>query len=221
MNLAEQAVFPLLRDTGLRRYLADAQLGELERRCRPSVQGAGATVFREGETAETFCVLLKGSVELRARPPGRRAYRTIEVVRPPCSFGDEALFGGTYRAGARTLETTELLTLSRAAFDRLSKERPAIAAGLLRYAGACLLQTLRRSAILTHAPAEVSLRALLTELASATDRADAESVTLRITHAQLAGVLHLSRETVSRLLARLAEEGAVQVGRGIIRVMRT
>jgi CRP-like cAMP-binding protein len=219
-SLTEQAPSSLLRDTGLGRYLTEGQLRALERHCRASVRQAGATLFRQGEPAESFCLLLRGSVELRARPPGRRAFRTIEVVLPPCPFGDEALFGGDYRAAARTLEITELLTLSRPAFERLSEEDPAIASGLLRYAGACLLQSLRRSAILTHAPADVSLRALLSELASARDRVDGGAATLRITHAQLAGVLHLSRETVSRMLGHLAEEGAVQVGRGVIRFRR-
>jgi CRP-like cAMP-binding protein len=43
-------------------------------------------------------------------------------------------------------------------------------------------------------------------------------VPIHITHAQLAGVLHLSRETVSRMLGQMAEEGAVELGRGNIRV---
>lgn len=213
------AMFPLLRETGLRRYLTDIQLKELERYCRASARKRGATVFRQGEPAGGFYLVVEGSVELRARPPGRRVYRTVEVVRPACSFGDEALFGpGRYLAGARTLEATKLLMLSRAAFDRLSGAHPAIASGVLRCAGACLIQTVRRSAILTQSPADVALRTLLVELASARPGTDGRPASLQITHAQLAGVLHLSRETVSRTLNQLEEQGQVELGRGVIRI---
>jgi CRP-like cAMP-binding protein len=76
----------------------------------------------------------------------------------------------------------------------------------------------RRSAILTQSPADVGLRQLLIELSRATAEAEGHPVPLRITHAQLAGVLHLSRETVSRMLAQMAGEGRVELGRGVIRV---
>jgi CRP-like cAMP-binding protein len=214
------ATFSLLRETELRRFLTDIQLKELERYCRASARKRGATVFRQGEPADSFYLLAEGSVELRARPPGRRVYRTVEVVRPACSFGDEALFGpGHYLAGARTLEATNLLMLSRPAFDRLAGAHPAIASGVLRCAGACLLQTIRRSAILTQSPADVALRTLLVELSSPRSNSDRRPPPLHLTHAQLAGVLHLSRETVSRMLGQLEKEGQVELGRGVIRVL--
>jgi CRP-like cAMP-binding protein len=214
------ATFPLLRETELRRFLTDLQLRELERYCRASARRRGVTVFRQGEPADSFYLVAEGSVELRARPPGRRVYRTVEVVRPTCSFGDEALFGpARYLAGARTLEATKLLMLSRPAFDRLAGAHPAIASGVLRSAGACLIQTVRRSAILTQSPADVAMRMLLVELSSSRSRPDGRLHSLRITHAQLAGVLHLSRETVSRMLGQLEEQGQVELGRGIIRVL--
>jgi CRP-like cAMP-binding protein len=213
------AALPLLRETGLGRYLSDTQLRELQRYCRASGRRRGVTVFRQGETADGFYLVVEGSVELRARPPGRRVYRTVDVVPPACSFGEETLFGpGRYLAGARTLESTKLLMLSRPAFDRLSGAHPAIAFGVLRCAGSCLIQTIRRSAILTQSPAEVAVRMLLAELASARPRAGDRPASLRITHAQLAGVLHLSRETVSRTLNQLEQQGQVELGRGVIRV---
>jgi CRP-like cAMP-binding protein len=219
-SLAEQtATFPLLRETRLREYLSEAQLKEMERFCRAMVRKPGATIFRQGEPAETFFLLVEGSVELRARPPGRRVYRTVEIVRASCSFGDEALLGEPeYLTSARALERVELLALSGSAFDRVTASQPAIATGILRCAGSCLVASRRRSAILTQAPAEVGLRLLLTELAGPGDRGG-RSTPLRITHAQLAGALHLSRETVSRILSQMEEEGTVKLGRGMISVL--
>jgi CRP-like cAMP-binding protein len=214
--------FPLLRSTDLHRFLSEIQLKELEHYCRTATRKAGTTLFRQDEGAENLYVLVEGTVELRARPPGRRVYRTVELIRSGCTFGDEAVFQSpTYLSSARALEQVKLLVLPRTAFDRLTESRPDIAVGVLRCSGGCLLETVRRAAILTQAPADVALRMLLDELAATTGARNGRPAPVRITHAQLAGVLHLSRETVSRMLGQLAAQGSIELGRGVIRYRRT
>lgn len=216
--LARQSGFRLLRKAELSKFLSATALKELERFGKDLSRKPGSTIFRQGEPAENLYLVLEGSVELRARPPGRRAYRTVEVVGDGCTLGDEAILGEHgYLAGARTLDKVKLMTFSSQAFDRLAETRPEIAIGLLKCAGSCLIQTIRRSAILTQAPAEVALDLLLRELAM-DGRGRDGSVPVRITHAQLAGMLHLSRETVSRMLGQMAEIGTVKLSRGVIRV---
>jgi CRP-like cAMP-binding protein len=222
---------PLLRQTELRNLLTEKQLQELERLCRPLVRNPGTTLFRQGDPADTFYLLVDGMVELRARPPGRRAYRTVELIGPSCTFGDEALLGEQdYLAGARVIKTARCLALSRAAFEMLAANHPDVALGVARCATACLVKTVRRAAILTQAPADVGLRLLLEELSepdtaeaetddSGNEESGAQAVPVRITHAQLAGVLHVSRETVSRMLSQLASSGELEVGRGVIRLL--
>lgn len=217
-NTNQTAAFPLLRQTLLSRFLEEAQLRELEEFCRATTRKAGVTLYRQGDPAETFYLMAEGCIELRARPPGRRVYRTIELVIPGCTFGDESLLGNNeYLAGARVIEQARLLMLSRTEFDRLIEARPTLASGILRCSATCLTQTIRRAAILTQAPADVALRTLLEELASPATR-NGDLVSVRITHAQLAGVLHVSRETVSRMLGQLVGQGLVELGRGVIRV---
>ena len=143
----------------------------------------------------------------------------MEVVRSSCTFGDEALFAyEKYLVSARVLESARLCSMSRSAFERLTDHRPDIAAGVLRCSGSCLMQTVRRAAILTQSPADVGLKTLLRELATDHDQRGGRTAPIRITHAQLAGVLHLSRETVSRMLSQMAGEGWIELGRGVIRV---
>jgi CRP/FNR family transcriptional regulator len=213
------AVLALLRQTELRKFLSEAQLKDLERYARTATRKPGSTLFRQGEPAEGFFVLLEGIVELRARPPGRRVYRTIEVVQPTCTFGDESLLNeSVYLASARVLETARVMTVSRFEFDRMVETQPELATGLLRCSASSLVQTVRRAAILTQSPADVGLKLLLEELASAQGGREGKTVPVRITHAQLAGVLHVSRETVSRMLRDLVAQGLVDLGRGVIRV---
>lgn len=216
------ATFPLLRRTELSRFLDEMQLKELERYCKSATRKAGTTLFRQDDRAESLYLLVEGTVELRARPPGRRVYRTVELARPGCTLGDEAVLENErYLSSARALDLVKLLMLARSAFERLSEARPDIAVGVLRCSGACLLDTVRRSAILTQAPADVALKMLLDELATSPVPNGGRQMPVRITHAQLAGVLHLSRETVSRMLGQMAAQGVIELGRGVIRHRRT
>jgi CRP/FNR family transcriptional regulator len=213
--------FHLLRRTELRRFLNESQLKELERYCRTASRKAGTTLFRQDERADSLYLLVEGTVELRARPPGRRVYRTVEMIGAGCTFGDEAVVDHpSYLSSARALDHIKLLTLPRSAFDRLADTRPDIAVGVLRCSGGCLIETIRRAAILTQAPADVALKLFLDELADSAGLRDGRPVPMRITHAQLAGVLHLSRETVSRMLGQMASQGTIELGRGVIRLNR-
>lgn len=213
-----RTMHPLLRRTTLSKFLSDTQLKDLESFCRSYSRSVGTTLFRQDEEPATMYLLLRGSVELRARPPGRRVYRTVEVVGAGCTMGDEAIVGETrYLSSARVQEASRMLALSRTEFNRLADARPDIAIALLRCAGSCLVQTVRRSAILTQAPADVALELLLKELAEES-RESGRQGSVRITHAQLAGLLHLSRETVSRMLGQMAAKGIVELSRGSIKL---
>ncbi|MFN2589217.1 MAG: Crp/Fnr family transcriptional regulator [Actinomycetota bacterium] len=207
-------IYPLLRQTPLRKFVPDAQLRDLEEFCERRSKAAGATIYRQGDDADRLFMVVTGSVELRARPPGRRVYRTVEVGSEGCTVGDESVVGeDRYLTSARVQQDAELLVMPRDEFERLMSTRPEIALGVLRCAGSCLIQMVRRSAILTQAPADVALELLLRELSSAGDDG-----LVRITHAQLAGLLHLSRETVSRMLGQMAADGTVALSRGVIRL---
>jgi CRP/FNR family cyclic AMP-dependent transcriptional regulator len=213
-----ESTFLLLRRTELHKFLNEMQLKELERYCRPGTRKAGTTIYRQDDPADTLYLLVEGTVELRARPPGRRVYRTIELIRAGCTFGDEAAVDHeSYASSARALDQCKVLALPRSAFERLVDARPDIAVGVVQCSIGCLLQTLRRAAILTQAPADVALKTLLEELSAGPDGREGWPAPVRITHAQLAGVLHLSRETVSRMLGQMASEGRVELGRGVIR----
>lgn len=220
MSTGSNGAFPLLRQTHLSKFLNDEQLRELEADCRAVSRGPWSTLFRQGDEAENLYFVVEGRVELRAKPPGRRLYRTIEVVGPGCTAGDEAVVGeDRYHLGARTVEPSRLLQVSRDNLDSLTESHPHLVLGVARCSGSCLIRTMRRAALLTQAPAEVALRHVLEELAEEGAPGDGP-VRIRITQSQLAGVLHVSRETVSRLLAGLVKEGLVEPGRGSIRLRR-
>ena len=213
-----RSIYPLLRRTQLSRFLDETKLKELGGFCRTVSRAPGHTLYRQGDEPTALYIVMRGEVELRARPPGRRVYRTVEVVGPGCTLGDEAVLGHEeYVSSARVQEPAKLLMLSRSEFEHLQEARPDIALAVLKCAGSCLIQTVRRAAILTQAPADVALEILLRQLADEAEQNGRQGA-IRITHAQLAGLLHLSRETVSRMLGQMAATGIVELSRGSIRV---
>src|SRR6266496_2105033 len=95
-------------------------------------------------------------------------YRTVEVAGRGCTFGDESVLEGQqYLFGARALEPFRLLVIPLTRFEALARSQPEVALGLVRCAGTCLIQTLRRAAILAQAPSELAIQLLLEEIASA------------------------------------------------------
>ncbi|MGH2725271.1 MAG: cyclic nucleotide-binding domain-containing protein [Actinomycetota bacterium] len=56
--------FPLLRRTQLSRFLTDEQLRELEGECKTVSRRPWATLFRQGEEADSLFLVVEGSMEL-------------------------------------------------------------------------------------------------------------------------------------------------------------
>jgi CRP-like cAMP-binding protein len=222
MTTESSGRFPFIRQFALTDFLSAEHVAQLEKLGRPATRKAGATLFKQGARAETLYMVRDGLIELRALPPGRTSYQTIELVGPGRMVGDESAMGERrYFAMARVLEDARLLGFPINALEELALEHPGIALGLLRCACMCLVKMMRRSAILAHAPANVGLRLLLEDLAAASNGKEGRDhqVVVRVTQSQLGGMLHLSRESVGRMLREMAEEGLIELARGEIRVL--
>ena len=86
-------------------------------------QESGEFVFREGDSADHFFVLLKGRIRLTVGQTGSEVY----VVRNKGEiFGWSCLIGReTYSASAEGLEPTDLLRFDRESFLRILERYPA------------------------------------------------------------------------------------------------
>ena len=97
---------------------------------------AGEWIMREGEAAESVFIVRSGRVEvIDERPPET----LIRVLRRGDVLGELALLrAGTRSASARARRDTELVELSRVAFESLIRDAPSFALGLTRAMGAQL-----------------------------------------------------------------------------------
>jgi NTE family protein len=114
----------ILRALALFRHLDDHALAELEGELQWFALPGGALLFEQGDPSDALYVLKSGSVGAFRDEPGAPS-RLVGVVAAGETIGEVGLIVDQPRsASARALRDSELLRLSRAAFDQLVARHP-------------------------------------------------------------------------------------------------
>jgi CRP/FNR family transcriptional regulator, dissimilatory nitrate respiration regulator len=171
----------------------------------------GAIVFLEGEDGDRFFVVAAGRLKaFRRVPPGRDV--TVFTLGAGDFFGFLPLLdGGPYPASVSALAAAELLILFRADFLRFTRENPSFCLALLAHLGRrmrdCLdqVETLGRQGALAR-----TAHALLSLASSDVAHGGPVEVTLPFSQVELAQLLHVTQENLSRALTRLRHEALVE-----------
>lgn len=174
--------------------------------------GRGTVLFRPGDAAQGFVVVLSGRIEVRLTAASGREI-LLYAVEPGEScvqttlglMGDEA-----YTGEATTATDAEVVVIPRPLFLRLIAEDDGFRRFVLRAFG-------QRMAELTHLLEQVAFGRIEVRLASALlDLAQDEVVDA--TQAELAARIGSAREVVSRRLEAFERHGWVTVERGHVRL---
>jgi len=173
-------------------------------------------LFREGEEAKGFYLLLKGMIKLsKISPSGKE--QILHFVHPGQSFAEAALYmNESYPATAETIKESELLYLPREALAGAMSDDPNLSMNLVAHL-ARYLQILTRKVeelSLLDATARLALH-LLAEMDPVTG-----IVRLSAGKGQMAASLGMAVETFSRTLTRLKEEDVLkEASPGILQVL--
>ncbi len=169
----------------------------------------GETIFFEGDEATGFYMVGSGKVKIfKMSMEGKEQILHIFGRGEP--FGEVPVFHGQpFPANAVCLQQSQLLFFPRREFIDLVTENPSLALSML----AMLSLRLRRfasqveSLSLKEVPGRLAAHLIyLTEEQGKTDQ-----VVLDIPKGQLASLLGTSPETLSRIFARMSEEGLIRV----------
>lgn len=167
----------------------------------------GTAVFCEGDATNGFYVVVSGRVKVyKLSPEGKE--QTLHLLGPGEAVGEAAVFAGSrFPAHAEAVEAAQLLFLPRDAFIDVLHKHPALSLGMLATLSRRLKQftQLIEALALKEAPARFASYLMLLR------RQDvhADSVELGMAKRQLAAILGLSPESLSRVLARLVKEGVI------------
>jgi CRP/FNR family transcriptional regulator len=207
----------LFRDIPLLARLTAADLRALASHGRARRYPSGATIFREGDRGDSLHVVIEGSVRITVIS-SKGAEATVALLGPGEFVGDLALLDGRPRsANAIAAEPTRTLVVTRDDFRRWLSERPKAALALLEALSLRVRRTDEVLADLTFLDLPRRLAKRLAALAG--ERQGEHSVKLRITQAELASMLGVSRESVNKQLNDFERRRWVSLGRGSITVL--
>lgn len=169
----------------------------------------GESIFFEGEPANGFYMVGEGKVKIFKMSLGGKE-QILHIFGEGEIFGEVPVFHGMpFPASAETLAATRLLFFPRDTFVALVTRNPSIALNML----AVLSMRLRRFTVqienlsLKEVPAR--LAGYLLYLLEEQNRKD--YVELEISKGQLASLLGTIPETLSRIFAKMSEEGLIEV----------
>ena len=217
MRSGGQDLLLLLRHMSLFESLDEKHLLELVARGVRKRLDKNQTVFFQAAAASGLYVVLTGRVKVfKSSPRGRR--QTLMIMGPGDPIGEvAALSGGTYPAGAETLEASELLYIPRQAFLDVVAREPEVAMRLL----AALSSRLRAFASLIEdlSLRDVSERLAAYLLALARQSPEEQAMRLDVTKAELAAAVGTVPETLSRAFQQLSRSGAVQTSGRTVEIL--
>jgi CRP/FNR family transcriptional regulator, dissimilatory nitrate respiration regulator len=200
-----------LRRTYLFAVLNEAQLACMMESVRSHVLDKGERLFDQGQAATRFYVLRSGQVKL-FRLSAEGGEKIFEIVRPGGTFGEAIMFleAKVFPVGVEALEPSEVLSFDNTSFLGLLRESPDTAfrlmAGMSQRLHARLIEI---DNLCLHNATFRLVTYLLQQVPQQTS--EASHLHLTIPKGVIALQLSIQRETFSRILARLREQGLIEV----------
>ncbi len=176
--------------------------------------GKGETIFFEGDAADGFYIVSSGQIKVfKINPMGKE--HILHIFGPGEPVGEVPVFSNQpFPASAEAIVKSSLYFFPRRDFVALIEKNPSIALNML----AVLSRRLRQfaSQIENLSLKEVPARLAGYLLYIAEEQNNDDVVRLPVSKGQLASLLGTIPETLSRIFARMSEEGLIQVdGRSI------
>lgn len=179
----------------------------------------GQEVFCQGDPTQSVYVVTEGRVKLTR--VAREGFESVLCVRRPGEYfcPVSVIDRGPQLGTAQAIGEVVLLEADRREFNSLCEDNPEL---LAMVQGTCIgeVRTLMER-VESFAFRNVRERLAMTILEeSHRQRLNGKPVDeIRITQQELAGLVGASRESISRTMSRLEEDGMVRGGRGRIRIL--
>jgi CRP/FNR family transcriptional regulator, cyclic AMP receptor protein len=203
-----------LSKTDLFQDLSPDELSEVEHSVAMSSCRRGTVVFRPDEMQDVLFILKQGRVNLYRLTEDGRKFVTATIPAGTV-FGEMSMVGqdlGGYFAEA--VEDSVLCVLSRSDLTRLLQRYPSIAMRFLERLGQRLRETEDRLGELAYRPVSARIASALLRLAKE------EGNAIPLSHQDIADMVGTYRETATRILNEMQEQGLIELGRLQIVVKR-
>ena len=196
---------------------APAQVCEIRGMLSRQRYASGETLFREGASSTQLMVLRTGQLKLTtALPDGREQVLGLRVAGQLVGF--ETVSDATYPCTAMALTPVEACSIAHKDMLRVLKENPSVALRVIQRFHDELAQAQALIRNLGVKTAHEQVASFILSLVPA--GADlAESFPLVLSRLDIAELLGLREETVSRVFAEFRRQGLIDAPRGEIRLL--
>ena len=206
-----------VRDRAACSVLSDGEREALARSGRSRKLRRGELLFAAGDENVACATLLKGALKV-ATVDEEGTERILALVHPAGFIGE--LFAPFAHHDVVALTDSELCLFPKSELGRAIELNPKLAQALLRRSQEDLLQSRELLALSGRRSASAKVAGLLTGLAEAASDSSchaARAFELPLTRGEIAGMLGLTIETVSRAITRFERAGVIsrQGARGI------
>lgn len=207
-------ILQILNQTPLFRGLAEDELSKVRTIAVEIYYDKGKSIFLEGDEGNGFYIVVSGRVKIfKLSLEGKE--KILHIYGPGSPFGEVPVFSGDrFPANAETLSKSQLLFLPRQRFLTLIKANPSLAANML----GVMSRRLREFTIqienlsLKEVPGRLAAYLLyLSQEKAKKGRDHAEQIRLTMSKGQLASLLGTTPETLSRIFAKMNQQGLISV----------
>ena len=202
--------------------LSDAERGEVIGAARPRLLKAQEILAEQGAPATTFYIVEVGHLKLsQVSKDGREVI--ARFAGPGHAFGGIVVLGHpVYPVSATAVEPTRVLGWTKPVLLALVAKYPQIRTKILEEIARHMTDALTRVQELTTERVNQRLARTLLRLAESGGRRDGHAIEIvhPITRQELADLVGATLFTVSRMLARWADEGIIDSTRAHIRILR-
>ena len=216
------AAAAVLGGTELFAGLDDEAMAQVEARARLRRYRRGETIFLEGDAGDGLFAVVSGLVKVFVTSP-RGEELVLATVRPGEMFGELALIdGGGRSACAEAVEASELVSLDRASFVELLRQRPELVDRLLRTLGSLVRRLTGQAGDLVFLDLHARIAKLLLSLADqhTGGAGPQEDIDVPFSQSDLARMVGASRQTVNQILRSFQATGFIALSGRHLRILR-
>ena len=173
----------------------------------------GSIIYHQGDKARCFYYLKKGRVKV-VMTSADGMEKTLSTASAGEILGEAAFFDKMPRiSSAYALTNIEVVSVDEAKLLSLIKDNPELALALLEIQATRIRQLSSQIDAITFMKADGRIASLLLQSAS--------SNIVNYTHEEIAGIVGVSRVTVSKILNRFKREGLLKTDYGKIVLLNT
>lgn len=196
-----------VRNRGACSALSENERQELAQSGRVRQLARGETLFNAGQEAKACATLISGALKI-SRCDSAGVERILALIHPAGFIGE--LFTPFAEYDVTALTDSRLCVFSNSQFNQAVTRFPALGEALLRRAHADLHESRHLVDLISRRSAESKVAGLILALADAASGSRchrATSFELPLTRLEMAGLLGITIETVSRQLSSLSAKG--------------